>query len=269
MNMNRKIHITEESGLRVHTYTAPDDGWAVNTHFVELRTQLIAIDAQYMIPYAKEALAYTATLGKPITRLYVTHYHPDHLLGAAAFGLPIHALPEVKAKIDAVGDRVASEEHEKFPDAIPSQAEKPSILVTPGAQTIDDIRFEFLHLQHAETEHALMIGFSGQGILITQDLVYNGVHVFISERAFDSWADSLRQYKAQAYEKILPGHGAPGGKELFDRMQNYLSTALEMLAEASDGDDLKARLIEAFPNFGGRTLLDHQKRFLFPRKAKA
>src|SRR5215469_4556562 len=233
MNMNRKIHITEESGLRVHTYTAPDDGWAVNTHFVELRTQLIAIDAQYMIPYAKEALAYAATLGKPITRLYVTHYHPDHLLGAAAFGLPIHALPEVKAKIVAVGDRVASEEHEKFPDAIPSRAERPSIIVSPGSETIGGVRFEFLHLEHAETEHALMIGLPEQRILITQDLIYNGVHVFISERAFDAWAAGLQHYQAQPYEKILPGHGAPGGKEFFDQMQNYLSASRELLSKAS------------------------------------
>ena len=266
--MNGKIHTTERSGLKVHTYTAPDDGWVVNTHFIELPSQLIAIDAQYTLRYASEALAYAATLGKPVTRLYVTHYHPDHLLGAAAFGLPIHALPEVKMKIDAVGDRVASEEHEKFPDAIPSHAEKPSILVTPGLETIDGIDIDFLHLQHAETEHALMIGFREQGILITQDLIYNGVHVFISEWAFDTWSEGLGQYKAQVYENILPGHGAPGGKELYDRMQNYLSKARGLLSQASDGDDLKTRLIAAFPDFGGRTLLDHQKRFLFPRKAK-
>ena len=62
-NQKGKIHVTDRLGLRVHTYTAPDDGWMVNTHFVELPTQLIAIDAQYTIPYAKEALAYAATLG--------------------------------------------------------------------------------------------------------------------------------------------------------------------------------------------------------------
>lgn len=267
-NLNGKIHTTEQSGLKVHTYTAPDDGWVVNTHFVELPTQVIAIDAQYTIPYAREALAYAATLGKPVTRLYVTHYHPDHLLGAAAFSLPIHALGEVKAKIDAVGDRVASEEHEKFPDAIPSHAEKPSIHVTPGVETINGIGFEFLHLQHAETEHALMVGLPDHGILITQDLIYNGVHVFISERAFDSWSSALQHYKSQAYEKVLPGHGAPGGKDLYDRMQTYLSTAHDLLSEA-DGDDLKARLVAAFPDFRGHALLDHQKRFLFPPRKEA
>lgn len=100
-------------------------------------------------------------------------------------------------------------------------------------------------------------------------LVYNGVHVFISERAFDSWLAALQHYKSEAYEKILPGHGAPGGKELYYRMQNYLSTARDLLSKASDGDDLKARLIEAFTGFGGRALLDHQKRFLFPPQKEA
>ena len=88
MNMSGTIRITEQPGLRVHTYTAPDNGWAVNTHLVELPTQLIAIDAQYMIPYAKEVLAYATTLAKPITRLYVTHYHPDHLAGCCSLRPP-------------------------------------------------------------------------------------------------------------------------------------------------------------------------------------
>lgn len=258
------VSITNSDGFKVHTYTAPDDGWRVNTHIIELPTQLIAVDAQYALPYAREVVAYAADLGKPISRLYVTHYHPDHLLGAAAFRMPIHALPEVKIKIDAVGDRVAAEEHEKFPEAIPSHAEKPSILVAPGSESIDGVRFEFLHLQHAETEHALMVGFPEHGILITQDLVYNGVHVFISERAFDSWSGALDHFRGLPYKKVLPGHGAPGGMELYDRMQNYLSTARDLLSKASDGDDLESRLIAAFPAFGGQAMLDHQKRFLFP-----
>jgi hypothetical protein len=65
------------------------------------------------------------------------------------------SLAEVIAKIDAVGDRIASEEHEKHPDAIPAHSEKPSQTVNPGLVTIDGLRLEFLRLQLAETENAL------------------------------------------------------------------------------------------------------------------
>jgi glyoxylase-like metal-dependent hydrolase (beta-lactamase superfamily II) len=262
--MNGAITLTQSRDLKVHTYTAPEDGWRVNSHIVELGTQLIVIDAQYTLPYAREVIEYAKTRNKPITRLFVTHYHPDHLLGAAAFAMPIHALAEVKAKIQAVGDRVASEEHEKFPDTIPSHAEKPSLIVQPGEEVIDGVRFEFILLQHAETENALMIGFPDHGLLITQDLVYNNVHVFLGERGFDSWIAALAKFQALPYPRILPGHGVPAGPELYDHMRHYLTTARDLLSHSVDAPDFKARLTAAFPSYGGHALIDHQQRFLFP-----
>jgi glyoxylase-like metal-dependent hydrolase (beta-lactamase superfamily II) len=263
------INITSDGALRIHTYTAPDDGWGVNSHIIELATQTIVIDAQYTLVYGRDVVDYADALGKPISRLYVTHYHPDHLLGAAAFPAPIRALAEVKKKIDAVGDRVAREEHEKFPETIPAHAEKPSVIVTPGTEMIDGVKFEFLQLQHAETENALMLGFSDHGILITQDLIYHGIHVFLGEQAFDTWLERLAHYQALSYRRILPGHGTPGGPELYDRMRHYLTTARGTLAASRDAADFKARMISAFPTFGGHALLDHQMRFLFPQHEEA
>jgi hypothetical protein len=51
-------------------------------------------------------------------------------------------------------------------------------------------------------------------------------------------------------------------------MAQYLTVARAALSEASDPDDLKRRLISAFPQFGGRTLLDHEMRFLFPARQR-
>jgi glyoxylase-like metal-dependent hydrolase (beta-lactamase superfamily II) len=204
---------------------------------------------------------------KTITRLYVTHYHPDHLLGAPAFSCPIHALASVAAKIDAVGDLIAAEEQEKQGDVIPLRAERPSQIVAPGIATLDGVRFEFLHLQHAETQDALMVGLPDHGILITQDLIYNGVHVFVGECAFDGWTAALQRAQALDYDTLLPGHGEPGGPELYDAMSKYLGAARDALAASSSGAEVKSRLIGAFPDHRGQVLLDHQMRFLFPKQA--
>ena len=111
-----------------------------------------------------------------------------------------------------------------------------------------------------------MIGLPDHGVLITQDLIYNGVHVFIGEQAFDNWGVALKTYRALPYERILPGHGAPGGPELYDGMARYLSVARGALTQASGPADFKQRLIAAFPEFSGRALLDHETRFLFPAR---
>jgi hypothetical protein len=76
---------------------------------------------------------------------------------------------------------------------------------------------------------------------------------------------ALSKYKRLHYDVILPGHGAPGGKKLYDDMLQYLSVARDAYAQASDAGDLKVLLITAFPEFGGQVLLDHQMRFLFPK----
>ena len=264
--MQGSIAITQSGDVKVHTYTSPELGWCVNSHVIEFATQLVVVDAQYMLPFAKEVVSYAATLGKPITRLYLTHYHPDHILGAAAFSAPIYALGEVQAKIEAAGDRVAGEEHEKHPEAIPDRAERPSQIVTPGIETIEGVRVDFIRLQHAETENALMVALPDHELLIAQDLVYHNFHVFIAERAFDPWIAALKRYQGQGFTKVLPGHGAPGGSELFAKMADYLGFSRQALSESSDGEGFKARLISAFPNFPGQVLLDHQVRFLFPRK---
>jgi glyoxylase-like metal-dependent hydrolase (beta-lactamase superfamily II) len=255
--------LTRSGDICVHSYTAPEAGWLVNTHIIETGTQLLVVDAQYTLDYAREVVAYAATLGKPIARLYVTHYHPDHILGAAAIPASIHALEEVARKIEAVGDRVAGEEHEKMGSAIPIHAERVRHIVAPGLETIDGVRLEFIQVKHAETEDALLIGLPEHGILITQDVVYNGVHVFIGEHAFDGWTAALDYCQKLPYDKILPGHGAPGGPELYEAMRTYLDAARSALAQAADGPDLRARLIEIFPDHRGRVLLEHQMRFLF------
>jgi glyoxylase-like metal-dependent hydrolase (beta-lactamase superfamily II) len=258
------ITLSQPGNVRVHTYTAPDDGWCVNTHIVELATQLIVVDAQYTLPYAREAVTYAQTLNKPISRLYVTHYHPDHLLGAVEFKAPLYALAEVKAKIDAVGDRVAAEEHAKCGEIVAARAQRPSEMVSPGQEKIDGVVFDFIHLRRAETADALMIGMPGEGILITQDLVYHGVHVFVGEQAFDSWKLAIENISGLPYTRILPGHGAPGDCRLYAGMLHYLAVMRHEFAQSKDGTDLKNRLTAAFPGYGGILMLDHEMRFLFP-----
>jgi glyoxylase-like metal-dependent hydrolase (beta-lactamase superfamily II) len=218
-----------------------------------------------MLPYAHEVATYAEQLAKPITRLYLSHHHPDNILGAAAFSAPIYALPEVKAKIEAAGDRIAAEEHEKHGDTIPTHAERPSHVVQPSFETIDGEPIDFIRLTHAETEHALMIGLPKHSILITQDLIYNHVHAIVGEMAFDNWAEALKETKRLHYQKLLPGHGDPGGHDLYDEMRDYLAVARQAYLDAYDAEEFKQRLIDVFPDYQGRVLLDHQMRFLFPK----
>jgi glyoxylase-like metal-dependent hydrolase (beta-lactamase superfamily II) len=255
--------VSHPGTLSIHTFTAPEAGWLVTSHIVELPTRLLIVDAQYTLPFGREVARHAAGLNKPIDRLYVTHYHPDHLLGAAAIEAPLLALASVADKIGQAGDRVAQEEHEKVGDDIPDHARQPDRRIEPGEDIIDGVRVLHMRVREAETEDALVIALPDAGAIIVQDLVYDRSHLFLGERDFDGWRAALRTHRAMPYTMVFPGHGLPGGVELYDRMIEYLDFAEDALKTASDRDDFRRRILERFPDHGARKIVDHQLRFLF------
>jgi glyoxylase-like metal-dependent hydrolase (beta-lactamase superfamily II) len=189
----------------IHTFTAPEDGWLVTSHVIELPSQLLVVDAQYTLPFAREVAHYAAGLGKPLSRLYVTHYHPDHLLGAAAFDAPLFTLTSVAGKVETAGDRVAREEHEKLGDDIPLVARRSDFCLGEGEEIVDGVHIEHRRLCGAETEDALVIALPEAKAVIVQDLVYSRSHLFLGERRFDGWRAALRGLPRAALR-----HGAAG-----------------------------------------------------------
>jgi glyoxylase-like metal-dependent hydrolase (beta-lactamase superfamily II) len=221
-----------------------EDGWLVNSHIVELSSHLLVVDAQYTLPLASEVAHYARGLNKPLSRLYFTHYHPDHLLGAGAFDAPMYTLSSVADKIVAAGDRVASEEHAKVGDDIPERARRADRRIEEGEEVIDNVRVVYRSVQSAETEDALVIALSDAGTIIVQDLVYNRVHLFLGERNFDGWRAALREHRELPYGVVLPGHGLAGGVKLYDQMRDYLDFAEDALATAGNAaDDFKRSLL--------------------------
>ncbi len=253
----------------IHTYTAPEDGWIVTSHIVELPTQLLVVDAQYRLSYAHEVARYAAALNKPISRLYVTHYHPDHILGAEAFGAPVYALEQVATKIGKVGDRVAGEEHAIIGDDAPDHVHQPDHQVREGDESIDGVNIRHIRLTQAETEDALVIALPDARVIIAQDLVYSRAHVFLGERDFDGWRAALKSYRDLPYDIVLPGHGLPGDKTLYDRMIAYLDFAQAALEKSATSAEFVGKLEARFPDYGCRKVLHHQLRFLFPSEASA
>jgi glyoxylase-like metal-dependent hydrolase (beta-lactamase superfamily II) len=256
--------VTRDATAPIHTFTAPEEGWWVTSHIIELRSQLFIVDAQYTMRFAREVANHAAGLNKPLTRLYVTHYHPDHLLGAAAFEAPLFALDTVADKIEKAGDRVAREEHEKVGDDIPWAARRPDRRIAEGEEVVDGVRIEHRRVRAAETEDAPVVALPDARVVIVQDLVYDRSHLFLGERRFDGWRAVLREYRQLDFDVILPGHGFPGGKHLYDEMIVYLDFAEHALRNAPTAADFRQQLLDRFPDYACRKVLDHQLRFLFP-----
>ncbi|HEY1915904.1 MAG TPA: MBL fold metallo-hydrolase [Streptosporangiaceae bacterium] len=258
---------TAAGPVTIHTYTAPERGWVVNSHLIELPHEVILFDTQLTPRYAREVLAAAAATGKEITRVYLSHAHPDHFAGAGLIDAPTYALPSVKALIDGSGDLRLDRGYRCTPghdDAGPVTARPVDRVVEPGSEVIDGTRFAFHPVADAETTDQLAIGLPEAGILMAQDVLYNRVHLFIGERAFAAWEAALDALELLPYDILLPGHGLPGDRGLYDVAREYLAVAQDALAAATGPRDLNQRLETAFPGYGGTAMQGLQNFYLFP-----
>lgn len=250
--------------VTIHTYTAPPAGTEVTTQLVELDDQILVVDTQYAIPFAAEAANYARTLGKPISRVYVTHAHPDHFFGSAEFGAPVYALQSVADEIAAAGESMRLGNKQLAGDVIPDELTFPTRTVSPGTETISGVAFDFREIAPAEAETTLVIGLPDESILIAQDIAYNNMHLFIAAGHLAEWDQAAKSLIDEGFTTILPGHGLPGGPEVLTFVRTYLEVAQPLLASATDGAALKKALVEAFPEAEGTMLLDIQNGYLFP-----
>lgn len=272
--MQGNVTVTPAGAATIHTYTAPETGWRANSHVIELASQVVLFDAPLTQEYAREMLAVADSLGKPVTRLYISHAHPDHFASAAAIGAPSYALGPVKDLIDRSGDLRIQRGYACTPGhsgtPLPRSRPVDHVVLAGEEETLDGVRLRFEAVADAETDAQLAIVLPDAGVLISQDVLYNGVHLFLGEHAFDAWQAAITALEALPYETVIPGHGLPrgdglpSGRGIYTANREYLTVAARAFAEATGPADLDQRLEAAFPSHGGTAMQGLQNFYLYP-----
>ncbi|WP_037682412.1 MBL fold metallo-hydrolase [Streptomyces griseus] len=255
--MNGTVTVLDKGAVRIHSYMSPADTFHTTTQLIETSARIIAIDAQLLPAYADEAVAYAAGLGKPLDRLVVTHAHPDHYNGAARFGVPVHALADVREQIVARGDS-----HLPTGQVVPVTDFTPTVELVPGTEVIDGVPFVFEAVSGGEAADELLVKLPEQGVLVAQDLVYNDVHLYLGNNDITGWQQVVDALAAESgYDTILAGHGLPTGPEVYDAVRRYLADAHELLGD--DGEAYKKAIVDRYPSHVGPFIIDIANRSLF------
>ncbi len=250
--------VTQNKAVKVHTYMSPAPMFANTSHIIELKNELIIVDGQFFAPYALELKKFTDSLGKPVTRFYISHDHPDHYIGFGdAFpNVKVYALAETKASIEQTGQSVLEQRQAQFGPMIATKLNAPSAIQQPGEETIGNVKFVFEKSLNNESAVSLVIKLPELGVYIAQDIVYNRIHLFL-EGDTKGWENALRKImQEKSYKIVLSGHGKEGGTELLKENLAYLAFANETILNSKNKEEFKAALIKKYPEYGGEQLID-------------
>lgn len=243
-------------GLWVHVGEV-DDFTADNQGDIANLTAIVGSDAVAVVDTGgspeigrswREAIATVTSL--PVRYVINTHFHPDHVMGNAAFEgddtvfVGHHKLPR------ALADRLPHYEERlreiMGPEAISGALPLPTLLVEDRLEI--DLGGRSLILRAWPTAHTsadLTIEDPQTKTLVAGDLVFRA-HLPVIDGSINGWIDWQETLKAMGIEHIVPGHGAPGDwPEIIAPQANYLLELRDAiraaiddnvgLAEATDG----------------------------------
>ncbi|MEM9602438.1 MAG: MBL fold metallo-hydrolase [Pseudomonadota bacterium] len=253
--MQGMLTIHKLGPVTLHSYTAPAASAHVNTHIVETDSALHLVDAQFMPAFAAEARAYADSLGKPIAGVYLSHAHPDHVLGASQFAdVPFLTSDNVRADVEESTGMYAGRK-EQMGDT--TELVLPDGGLALGDTDWDGVAVTINEIADAEAAHTLTFHVPEAGLVIAQDLLYANVHAFPLPANADNWVAALRELGGTEGLKVIgAGHGLPAAPGVVDDAIAYLTLQQQTIADSADAATAIAAMTEAYPSYGGTGLLN-------------
>ena len=255
------------------------NGYDVNSTIIEGEKELLLIDAQFSLSWAHRLTAQLLEMKKPLTTIYITHPHPDHLFGLAVLK---QAFPQARVlAIAPTAGAVANAwpNRQKFwaptyGNNIPGPEP-----VIPEALTTPTLNFE----GHQFPITGPVGGSDGPGnsfvwiaplkAVVTGDIVFDHAYFGVTkDKNREEWLKSVDQILALNPEIIVPGHEGPKATrnaKSIAWMKKYIADWEANVAKSKDAADMKKRLLKQYPGLGMDFTIDQRIAQWIPAPAPA
>lgn len=217
-----------------------------NAGFVDVGSETLVFDTHVTLG-AGRALRAAAEQRGPAVLVVLSHWHGDHVYGAAAFDAPVVATERTAELMrERTEARLAQmkatplEEYAGTPFEEVARTELPSLELR---HPTDTFRSERTFVGESRTVQAITYGgghtlsdaflwLGEEQILFAADLVVVDSHPWVGDGDIEAWRGILDRLAQLGPKTIVPGHGAVAGPEAIDFMLRYL----DALAGAKPGD---------------------------------
>ncbi len=204
-----------------------------------------------------EALARELT-GKPVVRAYLTHFHPDHVLGNQAFARAALAAPQgVVDGLADLGDAFAAAMYHAAGDWMRgTEVVAPATITSDSVETIGKRRFRLQTLA-GHTASDLVVFEEASGVLVAGDLAFLDRAPTTPHADLARWRASLDALAAIPHAMLVPGHGpAEPGARGISQTRDWLAAVEDAIRSAFErGLSSNEAMAEPLPAWTGAIAL--------------
>ena len=177
----------------------------------------------------------------PIRRLYISHYHADHMYGAQVFEdlgaeiiAPHGALRYLEGR--TVGERLEERKVSLAPwvDENTRIVEPQRLLSGEERFQLGEVEFRAVNVGSAHSEGDLILFVETDRVLLSGDIIFEGRIPFLGSANSAEWLEILEDLAALDVAAIIPGHGqsAADPASLVVLTRDYLAYVREKMGEA-------------------------------------
>lgn len=197
----------------IHGADAPiemaNGGAIANITIVATEAGAVLVDCGPSLRYGQALRAVAERLtASPVVRVYLTHLHPDHVYGAAAFDpRTLAATPQLAAVLKSDGAGFSDGMYRLLGDWMRgTELVMPGTILTGDSETIGGRRFGLLALSgHSPADLAVVD--ERTGTLVAGDLVFHDRAPSTPHASLPAWRSALDRLKTVPHKAVIPGHG--------------------------------------------------------------
>jgi glyoxylase-like metal-dependent hydrolase (beta-lactamase superfamily II) len=246
---------------------------SVNAYIIRNPSHAVIVDSLRNREEASELARRVRSFGVSVQAILLTHGHPDHYIGCRtlkeAFPTARILVASEAIKADVIGFSTWMESvgwldkqpqmkvkglgaPEGFDYAAQIEKIGADRLVMEGGGELE-IRSDY---PATECGHMSTISVPARKTLLTGDLTYHGVHAWAGQGVLrdhlSNWVRVLGDLKSTYQDPatvVLPGHGPPSDRTLFDQMRVYLDDFVSAVSGERTNADAIARMKRLYPGF--------------------
>lgn len=259
-SLDHEIHVTEQIPQSGRD-PLPDGStrtWSpITSTLIKGSREAVLVDPPMTIDQANEVGDWIAASGRELRGIYVTHGHGDHWFGAMPL---LKRFPGVTVRATAGTAKMMTAQNDPqfradFWDLVfPGQLPVGDVEVT----VVDESGFDLegtslvpVEVGHTDTDATTMLHVPKTGLLVAGDVVYNGVHLYLTESdgvsGIDQWLAALDTAEALDPATVIAGHKAPGAVDSPAQIQStrqYLIDARRLLQSCAHAGEFYRGMLE-------------------------
>ena len=225
------------------------------------RHDAVLVDPPLTTTQAAEVGDWIVASGRELRQIYITHGHGDHWFGAIPLlqrfpGITVRATAGTAELMQAQNDPQFRADFwdRVFPGQVPAGQLDVTVVDERGFE-LDGVALVPVEAGHTDTDATTMLHVPEMGLLVAGDVVYNGVHLYLTESGgvtgIDEWLAALDTAETLKPATVIAGHK---DSRVFDNpsqiqeTRRYLTDARRLLESSESAEVFYDAMLRVHPN---------------------